>query len=347
MMQAFPRRGRLAADMRTALSRPPLDRTVVASLLEPYGLALTSRVRNASAGSRNPVVVANTNLGRVVVKRYPDRWATETIVHEHSILNRLAQLDFPAVRAVETVSGSSWVEHPEGRFVVFEHVTGTSYAGYRLSPGLRDTLMDEAARLLVDLQQQLADFWPEGRHHLGHDHDDGSRHRDTAWLLEVLDRAEAAHQNTTTDLTWLVDDADRIRSTLVETGDALDAAALPTTVIHGDFGIHNLIFSDLHHPVVHDFELARRDWRLVDLAITVARLRPPAATSFLAAYRTHAGIDDAEWRLFPTVWRHYHLIGAIQGLYTFMEHGGDHRLAAARLRHSNAFNQPPWMREWL
>jgi len=345
MKPAIPRGGRIAADIRTALSRPPLDRAVVASLLEPFGLTLTSRVHNASAGSRNPVLVANTNRGRVVVKRYPDRWASETIVHEHSILNRLAQLDFPAVRAIETVSGSTWVEHPEGRFVVFEHVEGTSYAGYRFTPGLRATLMDEAARLLARLQLMLADFSPEGIHHLGHDPDDGSRRRDTTWLLETLDRALATHDARTVDLAWLADDRDRIRSTLVDTGEELAAAALFTTVIHGDFGIHNLIFPDLHHPVVHDFELARRDWRLVDLAITVARLRPPAASSFLAAYRNHAAIDESEWREFPTVWRHYHLVGAIQGLATFMDHGGDHRLAAAKLRHFHAFSRPAWMRE--
>lgn len=334
------------ADLRTALSRSPLDRATVSSLLESYGLAPTSGVRNASAGSRNPVVVARTNRGRVVIKRYPDRWSVPTIVHEHSILKRLAELDFPAVRAIESVAGSSWVDHQEGRFVVFEHVRGRSYAGYRFTPGLRASLMDEAARLLARLQSELADFLPEGEHHLGHDPDDGTRRRDTAWLLETLDRAEAVHDSGQVDLTWLVDDRDRIRTSLVDTGERLAEAKLSTTVIHGDFGIHNLIFPDLHHPVVHDFELARRDWGLVDLAITVARLRPPAAASFMAAYRLYTAIGEVEWLEFPTVWRNYHLVGAIQGLSTFMEHGGEHRLAAAKLRHFNAFDQPAWMREW-
>ncbi len=344
-MIALPRPGRLLTDVRSRTSGSPLQIDRVAAILDRYGLVAVT-ARNASAVSRNPVIAVTTTGGRrVIVKRYPDRWERDTIVHEHSILRRLEELRFPAVRAIADENGETWVEQSDGgRFVLFEHVDGRDFSGSFLSPSLRVRLMGSAAELLASLHSGLDGFDPDGRHHLTRMTGEGRA--DTTWAIRALDELGSGSAGGHPSVSWLLDDRDRIRLALEVAADRLDGASLTSTVIHGDYGVHNLIVPSVDAPVVHDFELARVEWRLVDLALTLARLRPPSAVVFSQAFREAGGFSNEEWALFPTVWSHYHLTGAVQSMQNFVRHGGSSRIDGARKRHRLAFTPPEWMAQW-
>jgi Ser/Thr protein kinase RdoA (MazF antagonist) len=88
--------------------------------------------------------------------------------------------------------------------------------------------------------------------------------------------------------------------------------------------------------VVTDFELARREWRLVDLIIVLSRISFDRGQAFLAGYREQAAIPADEWRYLSDVWQHYRLTGAIHSWHNHLIHGGEQRLATARARVAEA-----------
>jgi Ser/Thr protein kinase RdoA (MazF antagonist) len=90
-------------------------------------------------------------------------------------------------------------------------------------------------------------------------------------------------------------------------------------VIHGDFGIHNLIFPSKGPPVPIDFELSRRDWRMNDLISAAGkhRLRGGAydlesMRVFIEAYDERLPLAPSERELFAQIWSHYKLRAAVQ-----------------------------------
>ena len=107
---------------------------------------------------------------------------------------------------------------------------------------------------------------------------------------------------------------------------------LPQLVIHGDFGIHNLLFQPDGTAVVHDFELARLDWRLLDLVIAASRLAPARRGAFMAGYRETNELPGAEIDVLPALWRYHLLTGAVRSWYGYSEFGNVDRLATARAR---------------
>ncbi|MEN8198403.1 MAG: phosphotransferase, partial [Pseudomonadota bacterium] len=62
--------------------------------------------------------------------------------------------------------------------------------------------------------------------------------------------------------------------------EALGDAQLPRLVIHGDFGIHNMLFHDNESATLLDFELARLEWRLSDLVLVLRASAWKTATVF-------------------------------------------------------------------
>ncbi|HXG39600.1 MAG TPA: phosphotransferase, partial [Candidatus Limnocylindrales bacterium] len=101
---------------------------------------------------------------------------------------------------------------------------------------------------------------------------------------------------------------DRVARRLAEL-DALLAAAEPArTVVHGDFGPYNLLVRAGAPIVVVDFELARIDWRLTDLATALPRFAANRfrfssrrAARFLAGYERRRPLGPSERALLPGV----------------------------------------------
>jgi Ser/Thr protein kinase RdoA (MazF antagonist) len=186
----------------------------------------------------------------------------------------------------------------------------------------------------------LGPFQPDAAHHLSLSAASDDRARHLAWFLDELDVLPTRVPSGTAEAGELhgalADRAGEIADQLVELDRAIGRADLPRTVIHGDFGLHNLIFRPDGTAVVTDFELARRELRLIDLVIVLSRTPHKDAEAFLSAYIDETSVSSDEWRQLANVWRYYRLTGAVQSWSNHFAHGGVDRLRTARARLAEA-----------
>lgn len=331
-----PRPGRVLQFVKARLHAPEIEREAVGHILSRYGLAMTQSPENLPFGWRNRNIVVHTSAGKKVLKCYRDKWPAETIAHEHSILHYLQRNDFPAPRLVSTATGKTVVEHEGDLYALFDFVEGVNFAASYLGRRQRARLAAKAGTALAGLHRRLDGFLPEGRHHLGYISYSAGRRRDLDWHFDrlrdlPLQSRRVSHPKAREHAVWLSERSDYIAERLCWLAEMLESAPLPRLVIHGDYGIHNLHFLDDGTVTVHDFELARLEWRLIDLVGVLSRLGLANSQSFMAAYQAEYPLSEEEWHHFPYVWEYYRLRGAVQYWHNHFHMGGG-RLAAARER---------------
>lgn len=325
----IPKPGLMVERGRAWFRPPAMTPALVATILEPLDLGRVERVRNVANGWRNRIVVVEVGGERVVVRGYPSRWPTESVRCEHSILEVLAGRGFPAPRVLRGGDDSTLIEVEGERYAVLSFEDGRSFTGYYLHPGTIRRLQEEAGALLAGFHRSLGSFRPPTRHHLGLDPVTDEPVRTLRWYLDVLDRVRKIESPNESDLLARVDE---LGERLIVLEPVIMDAPLPRTVVHGDFGLHNILFRQHGPALLHDFELARYDIRLVDVVAALSRIRSQFRPSFLTGLRSGGGIDETEWELLPRVWEWYRLTGAIQSWEVFARHGGNHRLEAAHRR---------------
>jgi Ser/Thr protein kinase RdoA (MazF antagonist) len=349
---AVPRPGTLVEAISAVAHPPAIPVSELDTVLGLYGLSRTGRPRNFALGWRSSIVSILTGSGRMVVKRYRDGWDVRTIKHEHSILAELERVGFPAVRLVRARDGDSFVTEGGGRYAVFEYVGGRSVSGRYMTSGGRRSLFLHMGDTLGRFHTALDGFTPPFEHHLGYTTSSGGAPRDLDWhiqALEALLRPDSVRHSDEIALMELMEThAGVVQARLLELDQRLTTAGLDAGVIHGDFGPHNVIFDRSGRTVVHDFELSRVDWRMVDLVGGLSRWRADAGRSFLEGYRRSSPDSVEDISMLPVVWEHYRLCGAIQSWHTFRELGDPDRLATAKHRLSEALDlrvhgPPDWI----
>ena len=336
---------RMQGWVRARAAAPRISRERAGQILEQYGLRILRSPTNLSQTWRNPLVIVRTSDGKKVLKQYRETSSPESIAHEHSIIEHLEAHDFPAVRVNRTLDGQTMVEMDGHMYGLFDHVPGRHFATVYITRAARRSLHRIAGRTLGRFHRAMAGFRPAASHHLGFN-SDGGRERDLEWCLSTIDQVttdgDVRADPSASDLfAWLSDRSGYLRESLTETAEAIDGTHLPRTVIHGDYGIHNLLFLRDRTAVVHDFELARSDWRLLDIGITFKRLRPANRGVFLTGYRATNEIQDAELDHLPLLWRHHLLTGAVRSWYGYARFGGVERLVTARDRIAAVENGVP------
>jgi Ser/Thr protein kinase RdoA (MazF antagonist) len=351
-----PRPSRLTALVRSRFRSPDIDRATVSRILAAdYNLELTGPPDNLPNTRRNRNLIVETRAGRMVLKHYRADWRPETIDFEHSILTRLAEIDCPAPRLVPAADGRTWVTRDGGRYTLFRFIDGINYSSSFLLRPQRLQLTALLGAILAGLHVRLAGFVPAVRHHLGFMGYDAPRQRDMAWhramVAELTARsAGLADEAAAQQAAWLVGRREAMLDEMAFLDDVLSSASLPRVIIHGDYGLHNLVVQSLNRATPVDFELARLEWRLSDLASCLSKMRTDVGTydfesmyCFMRAYRAVFPISAEEWRYFPDVLKFYRLMGAIQYWKSYFETNGPARkLAAAR----DALEQSSWAREY-
>ena len=320
--------------------RAALDEGLVSALLANYGVIASRTPRTVPFGARNVHVLVTTPSGRKVLKQYRERWTESTVAYEHAVLRRLGEVGFPSVRVNPTLSGDTVVASGGRLHALFDFVPGTTYTARLMPYRSRLRLLTRAGLTLGELHRELAGFTPEAVHHLGFRSATLDRTHDLAWYRETLDglrlRQYSVPPDRASDADELSRRADEIESRLDRLVEELERADLPRVVIHGDFGIHNLVFRPDGTVVVFDFELARLEWRLVDLVIVLSRALPQSGRVFLDGYRRSNEIRQSEWEFLPLVWEFHLLAGAIRSWRNFVDQGGAHRVTIARRRLEDA-----------
>ncbi|MBI5298452.1 MAG: phosphotransferase [Chloroflexi bacterium] len=344
----FPRPARLSAGITSRLRSADIEPQVVQSVLAHYGLELAAPSRNMPNARRNRNLIVRTDDGPKVLKLYRADWSADTIAYEHSILQFLAGTNFPAPRLLASPGGATRVQLGGRTYCMFEFVEGLNYSWTFLFRPHRMKLMRTAGRTLALLHRQLLDFTPRGSHHLGFVSHQGGRVRDIDWhVRKVTEFKERSRHLDDPNARWLIAHADGILRDMSDLTDKLGGVSLPRTIIHGDFGLHNIIFQGGDHATPMDFELARLEWRLSDLVSCLSKLRNSmgehdmeSITQLLGAYQREFPISDQEWQWFPQVWKYYKLAKAVQYWSSYFETDGPaHKLYLAH----DAVNQAGWL----
>lgn len=333
----IPRPERFLRAMAVQLRPPEIAHDTVAHILHQYGLAPAGRPRNLTTAKRNRNLVVQTTAGRKVLKRYWPGWPASFVVHEHSILQRLATLNFPAPRLVATPAGHTFITHQEEQYALFDYERGRNYSAHFLLRPQRLRLMALAGRTLANLHQQLAGFVPAGRHYTGFQSNGGERWRDLAWhVAKVRELREKSGQLSGAEegacARWLSDHSDEVLAELGQLDALLRPAGLPRLIIHGDYGLHNLHFHKDGRVTPLDFESARLEWRLRDLVNCLGRLRYDSSEfdvqsicHFMAAYQAIYPLHAVEWQWLPQVWRFCKLEDAVKYWNSYFETAGPAR----------------------
>jgi Ser/Thr protein kinase RdoA (MazF antagonist) len=195
-------------------------------------------------------------------------------------------------------------------------------------------MMATSGRLLASIHKQLAGFLPAGQHHIGYGDYTGPRHRDMSWHIEKVAKLitwskELVNQDDRIQANWLINNADQLLDEMSRLDETLEKVDLPRLVIHGDYGLHNLLFTSLDSAVAVDFELSRLEWRMSDLVSVVSKFRYKdgsydfeAITCFMHAYQAEYPITDEEWKHFPLIWKIYKLMKAVQYWSSYFETNG-------------------------
>jgi Ser/Thr protein kinase RdoA (MazF antagonist) len=346
----FPRPARLTAHITSRLRSADIETDTVQSVLAQYGLELAAPSQNMPNARRNRNLIIRTGAGRKVLKLYRNDWRADTIAYEHSILQYLAGVNFPAPRLLTAITGETCVNLGGQNYCMFEFVDGLNYSWTFLFRPHRIKLMRTAGQVLAKLHHQMLGFCPDGNHHLGFVSYQSGRLRDVKWHAQKISEfVERSRHLNDPNAEWLIAHAGEILDDITELTQTLQDVSLPRTIIHGDFGLHNLIFQDADHVTPMDFELARLEWRLSDLVSCISKLRNrkgnydmESVMELMAAYQREFPISDEEWQWFPLVWKYYKLAKAVQYWSSYFETKGPaHKLSLAR----DAVNQAGWLSE--
>lgn len=350
----LPRPARVKAHITSRLRSADIALETVRAVLAEYGLDLTGPTRNMPNARRNRNLVVHTQAGPKVLKLYRADWSQTTIAYEHSILQALAEQSMPAPRLLTTPAHKTWVPLNGQTYCLFDFVSGLNYSWTFLYRPHRMRLMSTAGRTLAQLHRRLQGFLPTGRHHLGFLSYEQDRLRDAAWTSERIAELKYRSQmladpEAQQRANWMIRRAPAILDEFARLDETLRAASLPRTIIHGDFGLHNLIYQDADHATPMDFELARLEWRLSDMVSCLSKLRVrhgehdlESVAALLSSYRAEYPFGEEEWRWFPLVWKHYKLAKAVQYWSSYFETNGPAgKLSLAR----DAVEQSTWLVE--
>jgi Ser/Thr protein kinase RdoA (MazF antagonist) len=348
---AIPRPGWVTDYFNARFRSPDIHIDTVNEILSCYGLDIVASPKNLPNTRRNRNLMVKTTQGKKILKLYRDDWKNSTIAFEHSILDNLAQLDFPAPRLLPTQNGRTWLKLGVQNYCLFEFIDGKNFSSRFLVRPQRVRMMATSGRMLARLHLQLAGFLPDGQHHIGFPNYIDDRYRDFKWHInkveelstrsqKLMDIEDSIHAN------WLIAHADKILEEMNQLDNDLKSASLPRIIIHGDYGLHNLIYQTLDLAVPVDYELSRIEWRLVDLISVVSKFRYKdgsfdfeSINRFMIAYQTEYPIEEEEWLNFPQVWKFYKLMKAIQYWNSYHETNGPVRkLLSSR----DEVNQASW-----
>lgn len=347
----LPRPSRVSAYVTARLGPPTLERAAVLSVLREYDLAPIGGARDLRLGRRSLNAVVRTRSGRKVVKCYRPQWKPETVECGHSILRRLEEIGFPAVRLEPTSTGATWTTDGSRVWAVFDFLTGTNYSLCYLRRSDRMRLTDIAGATLAHFHLALEGFVPGGDHHHGFATADGPRKRDVSWnerkVAELKARSvELSDANSLALTAELARSSTRVLDEIGCLEEELEAAPLPRCVIHGDYGMHNLVFQEgVAVPV--DFESSRLDWRVNEMVSVLGKYRYRAGFydfesmhAFMRAYGAVFPLTVVERELFPQAWRLYKLQAAVQYWNSYFETDGPVRKLESAL---DAIAQADWV----
>ncbi len=276
-------------------------------VVQTYGLGELRSARRAEQGFVNDNWIVEADHGRFFVKRrHPDLSQPSVISAQHELMRELRRAGFPAPVVLCTPEGESFVILDSRVYEVQQFIPGERYDHERPEH------LAEASRILGRYHQCGVGSSPHGLYGLGDLYgptllEDGLRRLNEFW--------GAARDPELVPL---------IERLMTHTGDLAQRYAchgyLPSLVIHGDFYADNLLFDRDRIVGVVDYDKARWQPRVVELAealIYFASPRPgrfrhlvysdylcqESSVAFLQGYCSMIALTDDEATALPDIIR--------------------------------------------
>jgi homoserine kinase type II len=272
-------------------------------VLRCYPLGQLTEACRVKQGFMNDNWSVLTSRGRFFVKRrHPSYHHAELIRAQHELLEHLRDRGFPAPRLIKTLKEDNILELDSRWYEIQEFIAGTPYDPSRLAH------LQQAAVTLGLYHRYVEDFERPVFRTLGELYAPATAHRALTRLLTI---------------SWLDTDlslSDLVKRLAVEARDLATRlahhGALAHLVIHGDYYADNLIFEDDRIVGVVDYDRARWEARVAELAEALVYFASPQTgqtqhivypgflewgplSGFLESYGETCVLTDEEVRAIP------------------------------------------------
>jgi homoserine kinase type II len=267
----------------------------VQSALSQYGVVTYT----ASKQTQFPGGVPRANLWdirangrRYLLKRLHPWLSAEAALYEHSVLRCLGERRVPVAQPVADAMGATVVEADGARWALYPTLDGVQASKQEWM-----WRVPKAAETLATLHLALQDCSPDGSPHPAW----------VAWTLEMVD-STIGHWPAVPDLSPDLLASARTRLAERYFGDLYPE--LPRTIIHGNFGIANVLWQGDVVSGVLDLERAHPDTPLFDIGWGVGMRWPPLMRAIVATYTRVRPLSPAEREALPEAL----LLGTLYGI---------------------------------
>jgi Ser/Thr protein kinase RdoA (MazF antagonist) len=239
--------------------------------------------------------IVHGKAGTWVVRRYHSMHGRASILWEHELIAFVARAGWPVAQALTARDGGTVVDYGSHLWSAFPFLAGE----VNVEPGPAG--WHEIGRLLARFHGDVAGFSPSQRPLFGQ-------------LWEVEPRAVAAGATSFEGLLRelaathpkLASLIRRERARNLEEVERLAISKLPVLAVHGDFAPWNLLFKNGALSGLLDFDQARVDAPMSDLAKLLMPFQPlpiDCSRTLLAGYQSVHRLLDAEWASIPVLAR--------------------------------------------
>ena len=303
-------------------------------MTEPIATFAASRIegsptvvgcRRMSSGFANANYRLETNAGTFLLRDCKSR-SLASVEHELEVLKWLHAGEFPVAAPIPFAGGERWITSPGGsHLILLEFLDGSE-------PSPNPTTVaaiGDALGKLHQLPKPDGNWW---RRENTEDWDDFA-----PGLIQSTD-PDSPEPNQ-----FFVEHFRRLESQLSE--------SIPTGFTHGDVFTDNTLFRDNQLVAILDFECAREDSLLHDIAMTIHGFcypdetwRPDLAKILLEAYEKHRSLTEEERALMPVYlqWSPLILMGWHLAELQRRPDPGNHKRAAEHQRRMQRMAQENW-----
>ncbi|MFC9694610.1 phosphotransferase enzyme family protein [Kribbella sp. NPDC056951] len=264
------------------------------ALLKNWGLGTPSEIAAPSNGTNNWVRLLRFGADGYVL-RVQHHADPSKVDAEHRLLAELTRcgLSFDVPAPIPATDGTTAVVTPVGLATLSRQLPGAHPARSERELELAGRAAGELCAALADLPLELAPS-------------DWRRPLDTIRpeLTEVYAVLRRELPGTASE--WLAKRAPEIDLAMQEL-----RQRLPVQIVHGDFGLSNLLIADGRVSAVLDFEIAGLDLRFADLVTGFAHSTPEQLTAFRRGYAAFTVLSADEEAALPTMVRHRAIGSAI------------------------------------
>ncbi len=222
------------------------------------------RLVGAVPGSRGAVLRPVVEIGekRYVLRRQPPDLTLADARFRHAFMAHLTAAELPVPALLPAADGHTWALAGDGVYELHSYLGGHPYLSTGPASGAR---LEAAATTLGQLHQASADFvwephtWPEER---------SAANVAGAYINLIADAAENEALSPAIRR-GLARVAEGCATRVEHASAALQPADAPQLHIHGDYQPHHLAFGEPAVSAIYDFDAARYELRLIELAYSL------------------------------------------------------------------------------